>query len=143
MTGAGGLMSRLLQGVLAAVLVSAVSTASAFAQDSSETEPPIDAALAGPVTVWADGDVESRRFFGEALVGPRFEDKTELQVVFQQGDRYRVRSGDDFGWVSVSATTTTRPPLSLDLNSLSFDPALLGGPQLPPPNTTGAGGASK
>ena len=94
---------------------------------------------AATVMVWATGDIESQRFLGDSRVGPRFEDNTELEVITSAEGRYRVRAGDDYGWVAIADTTTTPPLPKFDLSSLNLDPATFGIPQLPPPNSDSSG----
>lgn len=109
------------------------------AQDEVAEEQPAAAQAPEPLTVWAAGDIESLRFLGDNRVGPRFDKDAELEVILEADGRYRVRGGDEYGWVAITDTTTTAPLPKFDLGSLNLDPSTFGAPQLPPPNPTGAG----
>jgi hypothetical protein len=77
-------------------------------------------AWAADEVVWTLTEATSTRFADRDVAGPVFKAGTKLVVLVHDGDRLRVRDGDDFGWVKEASTTTMPPP-----EESTFDPAAL------------------
>lgn len=60
-------------------------------------------------TVWLVDDTDTLRFLGSDVAGPGFGGGMAVTVVAREGDHLRVGQGTRFGWVPISAVTTTRP----------------------------------
>ena len=65
---------------------------------------------ATPEVVWAKAEVKSVRFADDTVAGPTFERNAQLEVILREGNRVRVRQGDDYGWIPASTVTTEAPP---------------------------------
>jgi hypothetical protein len=59
--------------------------------------------------VWTTGEASSQRFPDADVAGPVFAAGTRLEVLVREGDRVRVRAGEDYGWVSASLVTAVAP----------------------------------
>jgi hypothetical protein len=64
--------------------------------------------------VWALEDTVSRRFPEGDTPGPTFGKDEELEVLWRDSDRIRVRRGTRFGWVLPGQVTSKAPALSTD-----------------------------
>ena len=70
--------------------------------------------------VWALEDTVSRRFPEGDTPGPTFGKDEELEVLWRDPDRLRVRRGTRFGWVLSGQVTSKAPeaPEEMDLQKL-------------------------
>lgn len=58
-------------------------------------------------------ETPSTRFPDADVAGPSFDANLRVEVLVHDGDRLRVRDGDDYGWIAASAVTASAPdPMS-------------------------------
>ena len=70
-------------------------------------------------SAWIVDELVSRRFAEGDTQGPRFEEGSEVSVVYREGSLVRVNGTNGFGWVAESAITTEKPALSdVDLEAM-------------------------
>ena len=62
--------------------------------------------------VYPTAEVTSVRFPDADTVGPTFAKDARLEVLVQDGERLRVRDGDNYGWIDAAAVTSEAPPTS-------------------------------
>lgn len=126
------------------VLLVILLSGSAFAQEAETVEAETEAAAVLPERVWAIEAVESMRFPDADVVGPRFEEDAELEVLTAEGERYRVRLGDKYGWVAITAVSTEEPAApAFDLGSFQLDANSFGGGSLGEGLPSGGAGAGE
>lgn len=78
-----------------------------------------DVAWAEGPSAWLTTAVDADRFADREGFGPALEQGDEVEVVLRDGERVRVRSGNDFGWVPASALSDVPPtPGELDLSGV-------------------------
>ncbi len=58
---------------------------------------------------WLTAKTTSKRFPGEAVDGPAFEQGERVEVIVADGSLVRVRQGDRYGWVPESVLTIEAP----------------------------------
>jgi hypothetical protein len=75
---------------------------------------------------WLTADVVSERFLGETVLGPKFTNGEQVELIVEENGKARVRDGDHYGWVPVASLTSTAPTPAAGSDAN----ALLGG--LPP-----------
>ena len=68
----------------------------------------ISSSLAGD-TVWAIEDVQSTRFPDADTPGLLVEAGDELEIVYREGDRIRIKKSIEFGWIPADKVTEEAP----------------------------------
>jgi len=62
-----------------------------------------------PQYVWTTEAVSLTRWQGDDTTAASVDAGSKIQVVLEDGDMIRVRSGTDFGWISRDKLTTQEP----------------------------------
>ena len=95
------------------LLITALSVGAAPAHAQDDTAPAGDAVAEAPTTlpqyVWTTEAVTLVRWPGTEGSSASIEAGRRIEVILQDGEQARVRSGTDFGWLPVSKVSATEP----------------------------------
>lgn len=95
---------------------------------------------------WVVADVEAKRFAEGDEAGPALKAGDEVELVFTEGDRVRIKKGDRYGWIAASAVTEEAPEIEISTDNPLLSNPLLTTPamgQQPPSLGAGMGAGSK
>lgn len=67
-------------------------------------------ALARAETLWVSSPTDGVRWADNKAVSLHLQAGDEVEVVYRDGAKVRVRKGVEFGWVDASALTSVQPP---------------------------------